>query len=147
LKKLDKEINNKMKNNSSFPKQDKIQQSIPGVGPIVSATLISNLPELGTLNRKKIAALVGVAPFNRDSGKYRGQRHIHAGRSRIRRVLYSAMRAVITCNSTVKNCFNHYRDAGKAYKVAVIACMRKLLTVLNVMVSKTVCWNPDALFI
>lgn len=144
IKELDKEINSRLKTEPTFQKQDEIQQSIPGVGVILSATLIAYLPELGVLNRKQVASLVGVAPFNRDSGDYRGQRHIHGGRRTIRRVLYSVMRAALRYNEIVKGWFDHYRANGKAYKVAVIACMRKLLTVMNVMVASDKSWNPES---
>lgn len=145
VKKLDRDIDDGITSNPDFVAQNKIQQSIPGVGPILSATLIAHLPELGKLNRKQLAALVGVAPFNRDSGTYRGQRHIHAGRRNIRRALYNVMRSAITWNPVVKKWFEHYRTAGKAYKVAVVACMRKLLTVINTMISTATLWNPRSL--
>ncbi len=145
VKKLDKDIDDGITSNPDFSVQDKIQQSIPGVGPILSATLIAHLPELGKLNRKQLAALVGVAPFNRDSGAFRGQRHIHAGRRNVRRALYNVMRSAITWNPVVKKWFERYRTAGKAYKVAVVACMRKLLTVINTMITTATLWNPRSL--
>jgi Transposase and inactivated derivatives len=144
VKELDKEINDRLKNEPEFKAQNEIQQSIPGVGPILSATLIAYLPELGNLNRKQLTALVGVAPFNRDSGNFRGQRHIHGGRRPVRRALYNVMRAALRYNDTVKAWFDHYRAAGKAYKVAVVACMRKLLTILNVMVATGTNWAPKS---
>ena len=142
VKKLDKDINGRIISNAEFAAQDEIQQSIPGVGPVLSATLIAYLPELGKLNRKQLASLVGIAPFNRDSGAFRGQRHIHAGRRNIRKALYNVMRSAITWNPVVKRWFEHYRKAGKAYKVAVVACMRKLLSVINTMISTATFWNP-----
>jgi transposase len=144
IKKLDKNISDKIKSDPDLAEQDKIQRSIPGVGPVLSATLIAFLPELGRLNRKQLAALVGVAPFNRDSGTYRGQRHIHGGRRNVRRALYNVMRSAIIWNSTVKTWFDHYRKAGKSYKVAVVACMRKLLSVINVMIATAKMWNPKS---
>lgn len=115
--------------------------SVPGVGPILATTLIALLPELGTLNRKQIAALVGLAPFNRDSGKFRGQRHIWAGRAKIRKVLYAAMRATVQWNKRVKSWFERLRKAGKPYKVALVACMRKLLVILNSMTKTGSQWE------
>ena len=130
----DKEIREHIGANADFVRLDQIIQSVPGLGPVVSAMLIAELPELGVLNRKEIASLVGVAPFNRDSGGYRGHRHIWSGRARIRRVLYAAMRATLIYNVRAKGWFERFIARGKAYKVAVIACIRKLLVILNSMV-------------
>ena len=144
IKILDKGINDKIKSIPALSEQDKIQRSVPGVGPVLSATLIACLPELGKLNRKQLAALVGLAPFNRDSGSYRGQRHIHGGRRNIRRALYNVMRSAIIWNPTVKSWFERYREAGKAYKVTLVACMRKLLAIINVMIATSSMWNPKS---
>ena len=121
---------------------DKLIQSIRGVGPVVSATLLAELPELGRINRKQIAALAGVAPYNRDSGRYRGQRHISGGRGKVRHALYASMRATLQWNETVRGWFDHLRASGKAYKAAVIACVRKLLTIINSMVKNGRMWEP-----
>lgn len=142
ITKLDKQIREIIETNQALAAQDKILQSVAGVGPVVSATLIASLPELGTLNRKQIAALVGLAPFNRDSGKFRGRRHIYAGRAKVRKVLYAAMRAAIRWNQTIRAWFEHYRNTGKPYKVALVACMRKLLVILNAMIKGNSLWNP-----
>jgi transposase len=142
VKNIDGEIRIAVKSNQKLGAKNALLQSVKGVGPIVAATLIACLPELGQLNRKEIAALVGLAPFNRDSGKFRGQRHIWAGRAKIRRVLYSAMRSSVIWNSTIKTWFEHFRAAGKPYKVAVVACMRKLLIILNSMVKTGTPWQP-----
>ena len=139
----DKEIRNIINSDDDFRRLDKIIQSVPGLGPVVSARLIAELPELGTLNRKQIAALVGVAPFNRDSGGYRGQRHIWAGRAKIRCALYAAMRAALRCNPRVRGWFDNFINHGKAYKVAVIACIRKLLVILNSMVRSDSVWFAE----
>jgi transposase len=142
VKSIDRDIRAAVKNSQPLKAKNALLQSVKGVGPVVAATLIACLPELGQLNRKEIAALVGLAPFNRDSGSYRGQRHIWAGRAKIRRVMYAAMRVSLTWNPTIKTWFEHFRTAGKPYKVAVIACMRKLLVILNSMIKTGTPWQP-----
>jgi transposase len=106
-------------------------QSIPGVGSVTRSTLLARLPELGRLNGRQIAKLVGVAPLNHDSGTMRGQRHIRGGRGDLRRVLYMATLTVIRYEPAFKSFYQHLRAAGKVAKVAIVACMRKLLVVLN----------------
>ncbi len=120
--------------------KDKILQSTPGVGPVLSLTLISNLPELGSLNRKQIAALVGVAPLNRDSGFFRGSRSVWGGRAHVRAVLYMSTLAAVRCNPAMKAFHQRLIAAGKKPKVALTACMRKLLTILNAMVRDQALW-------
>jgi len=142
VKSLDSKIRAAVKSSQELEAKNALLQSVKGIGPVVAATLIACLPELGQLNRKEIAALVGLAPFNRDSGNYRGQRHIWAGRAKIRRVMYSAMRSSVIWNPTIRTWFEHFRSAGKPYKVAVIACMRKLLVILNSMVKTGTPWQP-----
>jgi len=109
---------------------------------VLSATLVGGLPELGALNRKRIAALVGVAPFNRDSGKYRGKRCIWGGRGSIRAVLYMATLAATRFNPVIRAFYLRLCAAGKQKKVALTACMRKLLTILNAMVKTSTPWQP-----
>lgn len=142
VKAMDAEIDATIKSEQALDSKSTLLQSVKGVGPVMAATLIASLPELGLLNRKEIAALVGLAPFNRDSGSFRGQRHIWAGRAKIRRVMYCAMRSAVIWNSTIKGWFEHFRSKGKPYKVAVIACMRKLLIILNAMVKTGTAWKP-----
>lgn len=120
--------------------KDKILQSTPGVGPVLSLTLIANLPELGSLNRKQIAALVGVAPLNRDSGFFRGSRSVWGGRAHVRSVLYMGTLAAVRCNPALKAFHQRLIAAGKKPKVALTACMRKLLTILNAMVRDQNIW-------
>ncbi len=115
--------------------------SVKGVGKILAYTLISELPELGQLNRKKIAALVGIAPMNKESGAYKGQRKIRGGRHRIRTVLFMAMLSAIQSNPKFKRIYTHLVDAGKPKKVALVACMRRLITILNVMVRNNQEWD------
>ncbi len=117
-------------------------ESVPGIGPITAATLLADLPELGQLNRQQIAALVGVAPFNHDSGKRRGKRRIFGGRTSVRSVLYMATLSAIRYNPVIKWFYQHLLAQGKAKKVALTACMRKLLVILNTMVKTGQDWNP-----
>lgn len=142
IKVMNAEIDAAIKSEQALDRKNSILQSVKGVGPVMAATLIACLPELGHLNRKEIAALVGLAPFNRDSGSFRGQRHIWAGRAKIRCVMYCAMRSAVIWNSTIKGWFEHFRSKGKPYKVAVIACMRKLLVILNSMIKTGTAWKP-----
>ena len=122
-------------------KRDLIQ-SVPGVGPMTSAALVAELPELGRLNRQEIAALAGVAPFNHDSGKFRGQRRIRGGRSALRTTLYMAAFVAKRCNPKIRTFAERLHKAGKPFKVVVTACMRKLLTILNTLVRTGTPWNP-----
>ena len=121
--------------------QDDLLQSAKGVGPVLSHTLLAEVPELGRLNRKQLAALVGVAPFNRDSGSLRGKRCIWGGRARVRRALYMAALSATKCNPVVKAFYHRLVAAGKEKKVALTACMRKLLTILNAMVKSQRKWQ------
>jgi transposase len=113
--------------------RDELLHSVPGVGKVLSSTLLAHLPELGMLNRKQIAALAGLAPFNRDSGKLRGSRCIWGGRAQVRRVLYMAVVAAVRSNPVIKNFYAQLRARGKYPKSALTACMRKLLVILNTM--------------
>jgi transposase len=142
LAKVNKGLQNLIKKSPLWRERDEILQSAKGVGPTMSIPLVSDLPELGTLNGKKIAALVGIAPLNRDSGKYRGRRGIWGGRSQVRVVLYMAARAAIRFNPVIRAFAERLKKAGKPYKVVVTACMRKLLTILNAMVKNGTRWRP-----
>jgi transposase len=134
LKNLDKDIENKIKDSSIWREKDSLLKSVPGVGPVLSITLLGALPELGNLTRKQIAALAGVAPFNRDSGKYRGRRTTKGGRARVRSPLYMATLAATRFNPVIKTHYEHLLKMGKVKKVALVACMRKLLVILNAVV-------------
>jgi transposase len=114
----------------------------PGVGPVTSRTLVAGLPELGKLNRTAISALVGLAPFNRDSGKLRGRRTIWGGRADIRAVLYMATLSACRCNPVIRRFANRLKQAGKPFKVMMVACMRKFLTILNTMLRTGTDWTP-----
>jgi transposase len=141
LDKFTQDLDRLVKQSPIWRVKDKILQSAKGVGPILSVTLISKLPELGNLNRKKIAALVGVAPLNRDSGKFRGRRTIWGGRSVIRPVLLMATRAAIRFNPVIRTFYERLTKAGKPRKVVETACMRKFLTILNAMIKNQTCWR------
>jgi transposase len=144
LKDVDTELGKAVKATPAWRERDELLRSAPGVGPVLSASLLAPLPELGTLNRRQIAALVGVAPFNGDSGTYRGARHIWGGRASVRAVLYMGTLAAIRCNPTIRAFYERLRGAGKAFKVAMTACMRKLLTILNAMVRTGTPWQEKS---
>ena len=126
-----------------FADLDKILRSASGIGPIASSTLIAELPELGHLNRRQIAALVGVAPMAKDSGTMRGRRRVQGGRFDVRRVLYMAALTAAFRNPVIKAYYQRLLAAGKLPKVALVACMRKLLTTLNAMVKSNKQWESD----
>lgn len=121
--------------------QDDLLRSVPGVGDVLSRELLANLPELGKLNRREIASLVGVAPINCDSGKFRGKRRVWGGRSSIRSVLYMAIMSAIRFNPVIRKFYKRLTEAGKPHKVAATASMRKLLTILNAMVRSGRPWS------
>lgn len=141
LDELDREIADMIGNSQEWSEKETLLRSVPGVGPVTAATLLADLPELGTLNRQKIAALVGVAPFNKDSGKKQGKRRIFGGRASVRRTLYMAALACTRYNPVIKQFYNSLLDRGKEKKVALTACMRKLLVILNAMVRKQEVWS------
>jgi transposase len=120
---------------------DDFLQSTPGIGPVLSATLQAAVPELGTLNQREIAKLVGLAPLNDDSGKRSGARHIRGGRAAVRAVLYMATRTATRCNPVIKAFYQRLLTRGKRHKVALTAATRKLLVILNTMVKTQTPWN------
>ena len=140
LAEINKEMDDLIKNSPIWHKKDKILQSIPGVGKVMSRTLLADLSEIGTLSRKQISALAGVAPLNRDSGLYKGRRSIWGGRSKVRTVLYMCAVTAIRCNPKIKSFYERLRVAGKCFKVAITACMRKLLVIINTMMKNQTCW-------
>lgn len=139
---LEQQISQAIKANPEWTETAKRVESVPGIGFITAATLVADLPELGQLNRQKIAALVGVAPFNHDSGKQRGKRRIFGGRTSVRSVLYMATLSAIKHNPVIKDFYQRLLDKGKLKKVALTACMRKLLVILNTMLKSGQDWNP-----
>lgn len=134
LKDVDRDLDTKLRETPIWRDKEDLLRSVPGVGPVLSRTLLSQLPELGTLDRAKIAALVGVAPLNRDSGTMRGRRSIWGGRASIRAPLYMAALVAAKHNPVIRATYERLVTAGKAKKVALVACMRKLLITLNAMV-------------
>ncbi len=126
----------------ALAERQKLLCSMPGVGPVLATTLIAFLPELGSLTNRQIAALVGVVPYDFDSGKMRGVRRIFGGRAKVRRVLFMAAQAAAIWNPTLKACKQRLRDAGKKPKVAIVAVMRKLIVTLNAMVRDNAKWTP-----
>jgi transposase len=123
--------------------RDDLLQSVPGVGPVLSRTLLADLPELGRLSRREIAKLVGIAPLSRDSGTLRGRRFIQGGRASVRAVLYMAALVATKRNAVIRAFYQRLLAAGKPKKLALVACMRKLLTILNVMVRTHQRWRAD----
>ena len=138
---IDDEIKRNIKNSPLWRTTDQILQSASGVGPATSSTLISCVPELGQLNGKKIACLIGVAPLNRDSGRFKGRRMIWGGRAQVRAVLYMSTLSAIRFNPIIRQFYQRLKEAGKCFKVAMVACMRKLLVILNAMVRNQTKWR------
>ncbi len=139
---LDRDIAGLLRANAHWQARARLLRSIPGVGPILTASLIAQLPELGQATHKEIAALVGVAPFNRDSGTMRGKRSVWGGRGQLRGVLYMATLVATKCNPAIRACYQRLRGAGKPAKVALTACMRKLLIICNAVIKNETPWNP-----
>lgn len=142
LAELNQQLKKLVKSSPRWQAKDEVLQSTPGIGAVASSLLIAELPELGKLNRQEISKLVGVAPLNRDSGQQRGTRHIYGGRARVRRVLYMAALTASRCNPVIKAFYERLRANQKPFKVAITACMRKLLTIVNIMVRDNTPWNP-----
>ena len=144
LRRLDDELQKTIRNSPAWREKDDLLQRVAGIGPKTSAVLIAELPELGRLNRHEIAKLAGVAPMNRDSGRYRGERHIQGGRAMVRTALYMATLTAIRCNPVIAAFYQRLRDDGKKSKVALTACMRKLLVRLNAMIRDRVPWREKS---
>ena len=142
LEKIDNKLLKLIESCDEYKIKNDIVQSVPGVGKVVAFNLISEMPELGYINNKEAASLVGVAPFNRESGSYKGKRMIRGGRSQVRTAMYMAMMSAIQCNPTFKALYQRLVAAGKPKKVAIIACIRKLVITLNSMVRDGVYWDP-----
>ena len=141
LKNINDDIDDLIRTSPIWRQKEKILTSVLGVGPVVSTTLLCGLPELGTLSARKLAALVGVAPFNRDSGQSRGRRSCWGGRAHVRAALYMAALTASRCNPVIRDFYLRLRLAGKPAKVALVACMRKLLVILNAMIKNNTCWQ------
>jgi transposase len=141
IAKLDKQIQDHIDSNDQWKELASALKTAPGVGDILAATLIAQLPELGKLEGKKIAALVGVAPINRDSGRFKGQRTIRGGRACVRSVLYMAAVTAMRCNAVIKAFADRQKALGKPAKKIIVACMHKLLTLLNAMARDNLQWS------
>jgi len=142
---FDDELAELIRDTPLWRERDELLRSVPGVGKVLSSTLLAQLPELGMLNRKQIAALAGLAPFNRDSGNMRGSRCIWGGRAQVRRVLYMATVAGVRSNPTIRTFYLRLRAGGKHAKPALTACMRKFLVILNAMLRNKTNWQASAL--
>ena len=143
LKQLDNDIEDFIQQCPEWKEKAALLHSVPGVGPVTVSTLLAELPELGTRNRKQIAALVGVAPLNKDSGKMRGKRRVFGGRASVRRTLYMATLVATRSNPIIRAFYERLLANGKEKKVALTACMRKLLVILNSMIRYRNPWQPD----
>lgn len=143
LRDVDEDLQDAVEASPLYQAKAALLRSVPGVGPVTTLTLLATLPELGHLSRQQIAALVGVAPMNRDSGTRRGKRMVWSGRAPVRAVLYLAVLVGRQHNPVLRVFYERLRAAGKPFKVAATACMRKLLTILNAMLHQNRRWNPQ----
>ena len=141
LEEIDANLSGRIQESPVYKVKDQLLRSVPGVGPNLSITLLVDLPELGILNRRQIAALVGVAPLNRDSGTFRGKRRVWGGRGQVRAALYMGALVAARHNPVIRDYYIRLCEVGKAKKVALVACMRKLLTILNSMLKHRVPWH------
>lgn len=143
LKIIDEELSQSIKDDPELSRKNGLLRSIKGVGPVLSATLLANLPELGTLTHKKLSALVGVAPFNRDSGTFVGKRTVWGGRSGVRAALYMGALTAARFNPQIKSFYQRLCLTGKAKKVVLTACMRKLLVIINAVIKSGIPWGME----
>ena len=143
LTRADGDLQEAIEESPLWREKETLLRGVPGVGPVLARTLLAELPELGELKNKQLAALVGVAPLNRDSGILRGRRAIWGGRSEVRAALYMGALVATRCNPTVKTFYERLLAAGKPKKVALVACMRKLLVILNAMLRNRTSWSPS----
>jgi transposase len=143
IERIDRQLDKLVEAIPQWRNQRDLLMSVKGVGKVVAYTLMSELPELGQLNRKEIAALAGVAPMNRDSGSYRGKRRVYGGRGKVRTALYVSMLSAIQYNPKIKSMYERLVAAGKPKKVAIVACMRKQLVILNTMMKNGTHWDEN----
>ncbi|THI82900.1 MAG: IS110 family transposase [Nitrospira sp. CG24A] len=141
LDQADTDLAEAIRQSPLWREKEELLRSVPGIGPVLATTLLANLPELGTLTHKQIAALVGVAPLNRDSGTLRGKRTVWGGRAQVRAALYMAAIVAARFNPVIRVFYQRLCAAGKAKKVALVACMRKLLTIVNAMLTQRTLWR------
>lgn len=142
LRHTDQDLGSVLRESGVWREKVELLESVPGIARVTALNLLANLPELGRLNRREIAALAGVAPFNRDSGSWQGKRRIYGGRAPVRGALYMATLVGVRYNAVLKVFYQRLRAAGKPAKVALTACMRKLLTIVNSMIRHRQCWSP-----
>ena len=143
IRRCDIDLTASLRSSPAWKAKDELYRSMPGIGPVNSRMLMACLPELGRLNRQKISALVGVAPFNCDSGTIKGQRHIWGGRAQVRRTLYMAAMTATQRNPVIQALYARLTARGKPHKVAIVACMRKMLIILNTMAKTNARWDPN----
>jgi len=141
LTRTDRELDEAVQESEVWRRNEELLRSVPGVGPVLARTLLAELPELGTITHKLLSALVGVAPFNRDSGKMRGKREVWGGRAPVRATLYMGALVATRHNPTLKEFYERLLAAGKPKKVALVACMRKLLSILNAVMRDRAIWR------
>jgi transposase len=139
---IEKAIENLVESDDDWRQKTELVQSVPGLGGVTATTLLADVPELGQLNRQQISSLVGLAPFNRDSGQHQGKRTIGGGRKSVRSVLYMAALAARRCNPVIKAFADRLAQHGKPFKVVLTACMRKLLVIVNSLLKSGQPWNP-----
>lgn len=146
LSRTDRDLDETIENSPTLKENEALLRSVPGVGPVLCRTLLAELPELGSLSPRELSALVGVAPLNRDSGTLRGRRAVWGGRGRVREALYMGALIASRFNPHIKGFYERLVGAGKPKKVALVACMRKLLTILNAVMRERTPWRyPHAL--
>lgn len=138
---IDTDLTQRLRQSDVWRTKDDLLRGIPGVGCVTTQTLLAKCPELGTLNRREIAALIGVAPLAHDSGKHRGKRFVFGGRAEVRAVLYMATVSAMRCNAAIKAFADRLKQAGKPTKVVIVACMRKLLTIMNTILKNNAPWE------
>jgi transposase len=141
LGRVDRELDEAVRESETWRANEELLRSVPGVGPVLARTLLAELPELGTLPRRRLCALVGVAPFNRDSGTFRGKRQVWGGRAPVRAALYMGALVATRHNPVIRVFYERLLAAGKPKKVALVACMRKLLSILNAVMRDRVPWH------
>ncbi|MGF1685129.1 IS110 family transposase [Photobacterium japonica] len=143
IEKTEQKILSLIESCPEYQNKNRLLQSVPGIGKVAAASIISNVPELGLIANKQAAALIGVAPINRESGRYKGKRVIQGGRAQVRTVLYMAMMSAMQCNPVFKATYQRLLAAGKPKKVAIIACVRKMVVILNSMLRDGTIWDEN----